>query len=310
MDVPHAAQRFLIYLRAEKNASPHTLRAYGGDLRCFQAFIKAKHSNISLEKCSRTVVRSYLAWLYEDGQVRKSYQTTTLARRWASLRSFFRYWVREGVLQENPCRDLAGPKKKIKLPGFLTEPEVGRIFSDRYAPPNSLAAFRDRAILEVLYSTGVRVQEMSGLCIEDIDFWNGMLQVMGKGGRQRQVPVGDTALEAIRQYLQKRGEDPLAPRAGHQLRARPLFTNLRGARLSTRWIHRLVQRWASASGLPLSVSPHTFRHTFATHLLDHGCDLRTVQEMLGHKNLSTTQIYTHVTPERLKKVYEKAHPRA
>ena len=136
-----------------------------------------------------------------------------------------------------------------------------------------------------------------------------MLRVMGKGSRERQIPIGNAALKAIRQYLKKRGADPLA-RSGHALRARPLFTNLRGIRLSTRWIHESVRRWTTASGLPLSASPHTFRHTFATHLLDRGCDLRTVQEMLGHKSLATTQIYTHVTPERLKKVYEKAHPRA
>jgi integrase/recombinase XerC len=309
MDLLSAGQRFLIYLRAERNASPHTLRAYEGDLRCFQSFIKARYPGLPLEKCSRTIVRSYLAWLYEDGQAKKAYQTTTLARRWASLRSFFRYWTREEVIPGNPCRDLTGPKKKVKLPRFLSEPETQRIFSSPPAYRNPLAAFRDRAILEVLYSTGARVQEASFLNVEDIDFWNGMLRVVGKGNRERNIPVGDAALKAIKQYLEKRGESPMAsaPRA---LRARPLFTNLRGARLSTVWMRHLVGRWTRASGLSLAASPHTFRHTFATHLLDNGCDLRTVQEMLGHKNLATTQIYTHVTPERLKKVYEKAHPRA
>ena len=309
MDLTHAGQRFLIYLRAEKNASPHTLRAYEGDLKSFQSFIKEKHPGLPLEKCGRAVVRSYLAWLYEEGQAKKSYQTATLARRWASLRSFFRYWTREEVIPDNPCRDLSGPKKKVKLPRFLTEPDTRKVLSNPPPYKNAVAAFRDRAVLEVLYSTGARVQEVAFLNIEDIDFWNGMLRVTGKGGRERNVPVGDTALKAVKQYLDKRGQSLTAP-ASRALRARPLFTNLRGGRLSTVWMRNLVGRWVASSGLTLSATPHTFRHSFATHLLDNGCDLRTVQEMLGHKNLATTQIYTHVTPERLKKVYEKAHPRA
>jgi integrase/recombinase XerC len=307
MDLSHATQRFLIYLRAERNASPHTLRAYAGDLNCFRNFIQAKYKNLSLEGCNRLVMRSYLAWSHDRGGGQPS-QTTTVARRWASLRSFFRYWVREQILTVHPCRDLVGPKKKLTLPRFLTEPEMTRFLSVSQ-PTASLAALRDRAILETLYSTGVRVQELSGLNVEDIDFWNGMIQVMGKGGKQRQIPLGDVASRALRQYLEKKNEDPFAS-SGRQLRARPLFTNLKGCRLSTRWIHRVVGQWAVAAGVRGPVSPHTFRHTFATHLLDRGCDLRSVQEMLGHSSLSTTQIYTHVTPERLKKVYEKAHPRA
>jgi len=307
MDLSHACQRFLIYLRAEKNASAHTLRAYEGDLKRFQAFVKTRHENLPLEACTRLIVRSYLAWLHDSG--RQPYQSSTLARRWASLRSFFRYWVRESVVAIDPCRDLVGPKKNKKLPRFLTEPEVTRIFSNSGAAKVPLAILRDRAILEILYSSGIRVQELSALNIEDIDFWNGMIQVLGKGDKQRWVPIGEAALKSVRTYLGKKGEDPLAG-SERSLRARPLFTNLRGIRLSTRWIHRIVIEWVGTSRIAGSISPHTFRHTFATHLLDRGCDLRTVQEMLGHASLSTTQIYTHVTPERLKKVYEKAHPRA
>jgi len=300
MELTHAVQRFLIYLRAEKNASPHTLRAYRLDLELFGTFLRKQGKDLLLERCNRSVVRSYLASLYDlDGK--SSSSLATVLRRWACLRSFFRYWVREGVLPTDPCRDLIGPKRRPKLPRFLTQPEMTRVLSGTPQVSNLLALARDRAVLETLYSTGIRVQELAGLNIEDIDFWNGMIRVMGKGSRQRQVPLGNQALRALRDYLGRRSEDPLAP-SSSQLRARPLFTNLKGVRLSSRWVHKIVTQWVGAAGVNGTVSPHTFRHTFATHLLEQGCDLRAVQEMLGHRSLSTTQIYTHVTPERLKKV--------
>ncbi len=302
MDVQEGLQRFQVYLRGERNAPASTLRAYGADLSAFARFMAARFRSLPLEKCDRAVLRSYLAELQD-----KPYRRSTLLRKHMSLRSFFHFLRREGVLSHDPFLTLGVPKPEKRMPAFLSEKEAERLLSPRGTAGRGWTR-RDGAILEALYSTGLRVGELTSLNVEDVDFWNGTLRTLGKGGRERVAPVGEKALEALRDYLKERGLDPLSRSSGP--RARPLFVNRRGGRLTARSVHSLVARWARAAGVEKPVHPHTLRHSFATHLLDRGCDLRSVQEMLGHKNLSTTQIYTHLTAERLKKIYEKSHPRS
>jgi tyrosine recombinase XerC len=303
VDVAAALQRFLVYLRGERNASHATLRAYEADLAAFRAYAAGRYPSLPVERFDRTVVRSYLAELQGRGQAR-----STLLRKHASLRSFFRYLRREEVVPADPFAAVPMPKRERRLPGFLSEAEVERLLDAAPRGGARAAALRDRALLEVLYSSGLRVAEVASLNVEDLDVWQGTARVMGKGGRERVVPVGERALEALRAYLKARGDDPLQTARGG--RARALFTNLKGGRFTTRSVYDVARDWARRAGLGRPVHPHMLRHSFATHLLDRGCDLRSVQEMLGHRNLSTTQVYTHVTAERLKKIYEKAHPRA
>lgn len=290
------AKRFLLYLRAERNASPHTLRAYQSDLLQFLAFLKERYRGIALERCDRLLIRDYLGHLHE-----KTGRRSTIIRKVACLRSFFKFLVRDGVLQRTPFYNLPLPKREKRIPHFLSEDQMASLLS---LPDCAETAFpkRDQAILELLYATGIRVQELCQLNVEDMDWWGGMVRVFGKGSRERLVPLGETALKAVKAYLNTRPVD--------RLRAVPLFLNHRGGRLSDRSVRRMVSHWVQRTALEKRVTPHVFRHSFATHLLDRGCDLRSVQEMLGHKSLVTTQLYTHVTPERLKRVYEKAHPRA
>ncbi|MCB4756813.1 MAG: tyrosine recombinase XerC [Elusimicrobia bacterium] len=302
MDAELAIRKFLLSLKVERNASPATLRAYAVDLRDLGKYLTNK--KVSLPHCDRTVVRSYLGHLKTQ-----PYQTSTLLRKWASLRSFFKFLTRDGVYRVNPCLNLATPRRERKVPNFLTEREVDKLIQAMGKARRPLAALRNAALAELLYSSGLRVGEAEHLNIEDIDFWGGTVRVVGKGNRERMIPVGEKALEAIRDYLKGRRED-VGMSAHGSLAARPLFTNLSGGRLTARAIHMLIEGASLKGGISRRVSPHALRHSFATHLVDRGCDLRSVQEMLGHKNLSTTQIYAHVTTERLRKVYEKAHPRA
>ncbi len=294
MEIDLAVRKFLLTLKVERNFSPATLRAYSIDLRELTAFIKER--KITVNECDRIFIRSYLSHLRQRPLSRAS-----VLRKWASLRSLFKYLTREEILPFNPCLNLPTPKKEQRIPAFLTEKEVDRLINQMSQAKKPLVALRNRAMVELLYSSGLRVAEMENLDVEDIDFWNETTRVVGKGNRERIVPVGATALKVIQDYLKTRGES---------VGRRPLFTNLRGGRITSRAIHMIVESGARKSGITRQVGPHTLRHSFATHLLDHGCDLRSVQEMLGHKNLSTTQIYAHVTTERLRKVYQKAHPRA
>jgi len=302
MDIELAIRKFILSLKVEKNASSHTIRAYGIDLRELSTYLSAR--KLALSQCDRLLIRSYLSHIKT-----RPYEKTTILRKWASLRSFFKYLTREGVVETNPCIHMASPRREIKVPNFLTETEVEKLIEMIVAAKKPEAALRNKALVELLYSSGLRVGELEGSNIEDIDFWGGTIRVVGKGDKERMVPVGNTALEALREYFKARGEDVgMSPRRG--LEARPLFCNLSGGRLTSRAIHMMIEKAARKAGITRGVSPHALRHSFATHLLDHGCDLRSVQEMLGHKNLSTTQIYAHVTTDRLRKVYEKAHPRA
>jgi tyrosine recombinase XerC len=301
MDVNEGLQRYWIYLRGEKNVSAATLRAYRGDLGPFAAFLEKRYKGMGAEQCDRTVLRTYLAHMQG-----RAYRRNTLLRKHASLRSFFRFLAREGLVPADPMRGLSVPKKERRIPEVLTEPDMDRLLAWR--DPARSSDLRDRAILETLYSAGLRVEELASLNVGDVDAWNGLVRAMGKGGRERLLPLGEVALGALKDYLSGHGVDMLS--RARRRDAEPLFTNHRGGRLTGRAVRTLVARSARDAGLAGRVHPHTLRHSFATHLLERGCDLRSVQEMLGHKNLSTTQIYTHLTTERLRKVYEKAHPRA
>ena len=283
-------EKFLRYLDIERNASPHTLLNYRLDLLQCRAFLQQPWESVN-----HLAIRRYLAHLKQASLAKR-----TVARRLASLRSFFRFLCRDGLLKDNPAVAVSTPKLERRLPNFLTEPEVSKLLE---TPPDTGAwPLRDRAILETLYSTGIRVSELVGISMDELDMIGGSIRVMGKGKRERLAPIGDRALQAIQAYLRQRPPAMAASRA--------LFVNQRGGRLSARSVQRLLGKWIKQASIAQHVSPHTLRHSFATHLLNRGADLRSVQELLGHLHLSTTQIYTHVTTDRLKAVYDRAHPRA
>jgi site-specific recombinase XerD len=297
LTLDEALTLFAAYMRGERGASPHTLRAYRADLAAFAAFAK-KSKKLETGSWDRKFLRLYLAGI-GDLFTRRS----TLLRKHASLRSFLHFLFKEKAVAADLSAGLPSPKREHRLPEVLSEAQAGQLLDKGVVP----GASRDRAALELFYSAGLRVQELASASVEDVDFWAGTIRVLGKGSRERVVPVGEAALSALREYLLQRGLDPLARHAG---KPRPVFVNRRGGRLSDRSLFTAVRAAARRAGLPSTVHPHTLRHSFATHLLNRGCDLRSVQEMLGHKNLSTTQVYTHLTTERLRQVYDKAHPRA
>jgi integrase/recombinase XerC len=244
-------------------------------------------------------LRGFLAALQEAGFAKAS-----ISRRMASIRSFFRFGQREGWLKTNPAKALRNPRKSHKLPHFLSTDEVSKLLG---APQgDEPQEVRDRAILETLYSAGLRVSELVGLTDGDLDFTAGIVRIRGKGKRERLSPIGSHAVHALKAWLAKRMLSPRAP----QGRLAPVFTNRFGTRLTTRSVARMLEKYLRETGLDQRTSPHTLRHSFATHLLDRGADIRSVQELLGHKSLVTTQIYTHVSTSNLKAAYEKAHPRA
>jgi len=306
-------QRFLLYLRAERNSSPHTIRAYQHDLREFLAFLQEKYPRLSLERNHRLVIRDYLSSLHE-----KDIQRATILRAIAVLRAFYKFLIQEDIIQKTPFVGLPMPKREKRLPKFLPEDDMKALL-ELPAQSRHKWAKRDTALLELLYSSGLRIHELCQLNAQDIDLWGNMVRVFGKGGKERMVPVGETALKSIHAYLDQRrhsgesrnpvhGLDPGLRRG--DVNKGPLFLNPAGGRLSERGARLVVARWVRQAAICQNISPHSFRHSFATHLLNRGCDLRSVQEMLGHKNLVTTQIYTHVTPEHLRQIYQKAHPRA
>jgi tyrosine recombinase XerC len=281
-------EKFIRYLEIEKNYSRHTVLNYHLDLEGFKKFI----DNQQIEKIDYLILRKYLAFLKE-----KNLTARTIVRHLSTLRSFFRFLTREGYIKTNPAASLLTLKLDKHLPSFLTEDEVNKLIES--AVPKDERGLRDRAILETFYSTGMRVSELTGLNTPEIDFIGGIVKVMGKGKKERIVPIGEVAIAAIRAYLGKRKKQ-----------TDTLFLNKNGTRITTRGIRNIVAKYIRIASIKQDVSPHTFRHSFATHLLNRGADLRSVQELLGHANLSTTQIYTHLTTERLKSVYNKAHPRA
>lgn len=305
MEIDEALGRFWIFLRGERNLSSATRRAYRSDLVLFADYWHKERWEEPIETADRASLRPYLARLGERG-----WRRATLLRKYESLWSFFRFLARKGILPTNPTEGLSRPKPERRVPAFLSEGEAGRLLvtrdpGDRAGGP--LRSARDAAIVELLYSSGLRVEEMVTLNVGCLDPWEGAVRVLGKGSRERLVPVGESALGRMRTYLELRGI-PFFSKGGEG-GTRPLFTGPRDRRLNVRTLRRVVGRAGREAGLPKAY-PHLLRHSFATHLLNRGCDLRSVQEMLGHKNLSTTQIYTHVTTERLRQVYDKAHPRA
>lgn len=284
--------KFIIYLKIEKNASGHTITNYGIDLKDFSSSVKDKELN----NITSLDVRLFLARLKE-----KNFSKASVARKMSCIRSFFRFLNREGLIKSNPASILSTPKIDKRLPLFLDSNEVVRLIES--PDMSSVIGIRDRAILETLYSSGLRVSELVGLNKEDIDFIGGVLKVYGKGKKERLVPIGDKALRVIRNYLEKIGSLDINEK-------KPVFLNKSKRRVSDRAVRRIVEKYIHKTSLNEKISPHSLRHSFATHMLDRGADLRSVQELLGHANLSTTQIYTHVTTERIKAIYDKVHPRA
>ncbi|MCA9406513.1 MAG: tyrosine recombinase XerC [Candidatus Omnitrophica bacterium] len=280
--------KFVSYLDIEKNYSHHTILNYQIDLKEFSDFI----GKTPVTKTDYILLRQYLAHLRG-----RQLKPRTLARKLSCLRSFFRFLQREGYIEENPAKLVMTPKLDKPLPKFLTEEEMVTFVES--PDDKTEMGKRDRAILEMLYSTGIRVSELVGLNEDDVDLIGSIAKVSGKGKKQRLVPIGKTAADAVIRYLDARRKH-----------ARALFLNKNGTRLSSRAVCDITYKYINRMCTTKNVSPHVLRHSFATHLLNRGADLRSVQELLGHVNLSTTQIYTHVTTDKLKKIYDKAHPRA
>lgn len=312
---------FLSYLEAERGASPHTLKNYRIDLAQFLAFLQktglasAEGGGIDLEKVDHVAIRAFMAHLQGRGLSKASQ-----ARKLATLRGFFRYLSKRGVLRGNPARLVSSPRPPKRLASHLEVDEVFQLLEA--AKGEKPLALRDWAILELLYASGVRVGELVALNLQDLDLRAGLLKVKGKGGKERIVPIGRKALEALQAYLAKRHElrsKFQAPSSKLEAqRSTPgtwnveqaLFLNARGGRLSARSVGSIVLKYLGRSGLGRKITPHGLRHSYATHLLGAGADLRAIQELLGHRRLSTTQRYTYVSPERLMEIYDKTHPRA
>ncbi len=284
-------EKFIRYLEIEKNYSVHTILNYRLDLFDFKKFC----GEMDIEKVDYLLLRKYLAVLKE-----KSLSSRSMGRHLSTLRSFFRFLVRGNFIKANPISMLSSPKLDKHLPKFMTEAEVSRLIESAFPKEDKdERGLRDRAILETFYSSGLRISELVALNIDSVDFISGIIKVLGKGKKERIVPIGEMAIVAIRRYLESRKK-----------KSEAIFLNKNGKRITARGVRNIVGKYIKIAGIGQGVSAHTLRHSFATHLLDRGADLRTVQELLGHANLSTTQIYTHLTTEKLKKVYDKAHPHA
>jgi integrase/recombinase XerC len=299
--VEEALAEYLRHLSLEKNASAYTVKSYREDLTQALEFFHTRLGNQALrtEHLTTRLLRAHLAWLSEQG-----YSRRTIARRLAAVRSWCRFLCRQGTLSSNPALGLRGPRQDQRLPHFVSRADMKRLLE---APPaETPLGIRDRAILETLYSAGLRVSELTGLNVENVELSDGVAMVRGKGRKERLALLGPPAVSAIQVWLPRRQEFA-GPRAAEQP---ALFLNRNGTRLSTRSVGRLLEKYLAQAGLDPRTSPHTLRHSFATHLLDAGADIRSVQELLGHSSLATTQVYTHVSTQRLRDSYYKAHPRA
>lgn len=293
---------FLNYLSVEKDCSPLTISNYQRDIRCFEEFLAGKDIKIfDWPKLTVLTIRSYLVYMNE-----KQFARRTIARRISSLRSFYKYLVREGVIAQNPFTKVRSPKLDKRLPTFLEEVEISEILDlpDKQDP----LGMRDQVALEILYATGCRVSELVGLKLASVDTGNMFVLLHGKGNKERIVPIGHKCKAALLDYY--KNSRPVLMEKYHVAEHQQVLVNSRGGPLTDRSVRRILDKYVKALSIQKHVSPHTIRHTFATHLLEHGADLRTVQELLGHANLSTTQIYTHVTTERIASVYKKNFPRA
>ena len=293
-------EKFDNYINVERNLSLHTRRNYISDLKQFNDFLKREHPKIKYEAIDNTIIRSYLGFLYKKN--RKS----SVARKLATLRTFFKFLLRAGILKKNPASLVSTPRLEKHVPSFLSIDETFILLE--MPDVTTLAGLRDKAIMEILYSSGLRVSELVETNENDIDLNLGIIKVMGKGKKERIVPIGSKAIEALNNYLQS-GERKrrLSPTSPLNL---PVFLNQRGGRLTARSVARIINRYIEQCGLLKNISPHSLRHTFATHMLDAGADLRAIQELLGHVSLSTTQKYTHVSIDKLMEVYDKAHPKS
>jgi integrase/recombinase XerC len=332
MENTRIIQEFLNYLSFEKRFSEHTAKCYGADLRQFGLFLTTgsdadhltgehadlsasahhqggvataveTHTDIDVDQMLIAVdidsVRNYMAYL-----TGKQQSKSTIARKLATLRSFYKFLVRRDVVKTNPVLLIRTPKQDRKLPKCLEYEEVKRLLET--PPTDSWLGSRDRAIMETLYSTGVRVSELVALNLEDVDFLSEIIHVRGKGKKERIVPIGSSALQSIQHYMEFRNK---RAQNSDGFDSKVLFVNKHGKRLSTRSVRRKMDKYLQLAGLDPAISPHTLRHSFATHMLNNGADLRSVQELLGHQSLSTTQVYTHLTTKKLKEVYDSAHPR-
>jgi integrase/recombinase XerC len=329
MEDSTVVQEFLNYLRFERRFSEHTAKCYGADLVQFEQFLiersegtsptgepispghpgaasataVATESNTRVDQlllaADTNTIRAYLAFLNE-----KQYSRATVARKLGTLRSFYKFLVKRNHLTSNPLIAVRTPKQEKKLPRFLEYEEVKRLLET--PPMDSWLGARDRAILETLYSTGMRVSELVGLNMDDIDFLGEVVHIRGKGKKERIAPISSSALQIIQHYMEFRNK---RAQSNPNFDSKVLFVNKHGTRLSTRSVRRKMDKYLKMAGLDPAISPHTLRHSFATHMLNNGADLRSVQELLGHQSLSTTQVYTHLTTGRLKEVYQKAHPR-
>ncbi len=291
--------QFINYLKIERNCSTHTIDSYSRDLTDFLKHISDENGNLpSIEHIDHLTIRGYLANLQSRQLTR-----TTIVRKLSSLRSFFRYLCKRGYLDINPTSAVSSPKVQRKLPDYLEISEIEALLD--MPDKNNIIGLRDRAILELLYSTGMRVSEMLALDLSDIDYSNSIVKVRGKGKKERIIPIGSYAMSALKDYLKRRKE--LIVKKSEQA----LFISERGNRIpDAKSVNRRISKYAKLADIKKNVTAHTLRHTFATHLLNAGADLRSVQELLGHEKLATTQIYTHISADRLKEVYEKTHPRA
>ena len=310
MDIDALADAFLLHLRTERRLSPNTVGSYGCDMRRFVSFVET--SGVRLSDFSRSHFLAFLASLQtgnpggRDGEMRPL-RAASRSRIVSTLRSFFRYLAREGILAPNPLENVKGPRKGRNLPQFLTLTEVNRLLDapDRNTPEG----MRDRAMLELLYASGLRASEVVSLRRENVDMNAGFLRVLGKRGKERIVPVAPSSLEILREYLELWQPAFLRAREGRHAVGNVLFLSRLGRPITRQTLWNRIGRWARQAGIRRKISPHTLRHSFAGHLLAGGADLRAVQTMLGHADISTTQIYTHVTAERLREIHRKHHPR-
>jgi integrase/recombinase XerD len=297
----HHVLDFLAYLEYERGLSRNTLEAYRSDLLQLGDYLQ--RAGVDVLAAQHQHLAGFLSELAAGGGDRRPVAAATLQRKAACLRSFYRHLRREDVIAHDPTADLRAPRKSQKLPQVLTRGEVAQLLGTPKGTDSS--ALRDRALLELMYACGLRASEAIDLEVGDVDLRHGVLRARGKGSKERLVPVGREAVGAVKAYLQRGRPELVGLRE-----ERRLFVNRRGGGLTRQGLYKIVQRHARTAGLADKMSPHTLRHTFATHLLAGGCDLRAVQEMLGHADIATTQIYTHLSAERLKDVYFAAHPRA
>jgi integrase/recombinase XerC len=297
-------QDFQIYLEVERNVSAHTRVAYIADIQEFARFL---HNNNFIKSQDEIInaepenIREYLSYLY-----RQKVKKVTVNRKVSSLRAFYKYVLRTGKIKNNPAEMIQTLKTEKYMPTFLSVDEMFELLKER--DESSVLSLRNRAILEIFYSSGLRLSELAGLDLIDLDFNQKLVKVRGKGRKERIVPVGGPALKAVQEYLEKIGE--IRKDTNGDILKKPLFLNARGERITTRSIARIVNEITSKSGIGRKISPHALRHSFATHLLNAGADLRSIQELLGHESLSTTQKYTAVNINRMMEIYDKAHPRS